>query len=421
MSDYRSGYTGAQIDNILSAVNKNLAVPGSESNDNLVGSLFGGIVTASGSPAAGTTEVFYIAKTPGTYTEFNNITLVAGEVVVLTYNGTNWVKTPIATSNVRYVECNTSGGTAVKNVDITGFLLGNDIRLLIKMVQVNTAANAYLTVNSQDMYPLFYKGARADASNTWKQGEVLDVYFDGTNYQARAGVTVVQTIGQDPDVVMSQKAVTDELTSIKQEIWPLELTFSHNVGNPIEYTGSNVNATLSWTCKRQGAAMIPSSEIITQDGTTIDSNVPPAAASGTKATTVNKLGSTGFVLTIQADGMTKTASTSINQVLPMYVGFYAHGSSATANTMKGSLTKKIANSISSLGGTYKNPTNGYDLVILVPNDKTITKVVSGGFEVPMSAATTDTSINIGGAKTYKIYKSASATGINAGNMTITVQ
>lgn len=423
MSDYQSHFTGAQIDTILGAANKELMTPGAEdyNNQTFFGMRFGGFVTSADSPSHPQAKVFYIAKTPGTYAGFSNLVLVPGEVVIITFNGTNWTKSSLATSNVRYVECTTDGGFATKNVDITGFHLGTDIRLLIKMSAVNTVDNVNLSVNGSDVHPLYYKGNRAGDSNTWKQDEVLDVYFDGFHYQARAGVSVVQSTGQDPDVVMSQKAVTDELTVIKQEIWPLEITFTNDASNPAEYTGNNINVTLSWTCKRKGVNKIPELVVI-KKGSTVLQTLTPSAASGTYATTVNELGNIAFTVEITADGMTKTATTTVSTVLASYVGFFTHGSSADANTMKSSLTKKVVKSVSSLTGTYSNDQNGKDLVILVPATMTVNNITSSGFGVPYTLVNSnDTSITIGGtARSYKVYKSSSSTGINAGNMSIVV-
>lgn len=54
----------------------------------------------------------------------------------------------------------------------------------IKMTNANTADNATLKIGSETAKPLWYNDERASSSNTWEPGEVISVYFDGTNYHA---------------------------------------------------------------------------------------------------------------------------------------------------------------------------------------------------------------------------------------------
>lgn len=83
-----------------------------------------------------------------------------------------------------YVTCTTGAGTAAKTVPLSDFALSTGIRLVVKMSYANTAASATLNVNNTGAKTLYYNGAVASADNTWEDGETLDVYYDGTNYQA---------------------------------------------------------------------------------------------------------------------------------------------------------------------------------------------------------------------------------------------
>lgn len=92
---------------------------------------------------------------------------------------------------VGYAVCSTAGGTARKDVVVSGFkLLANGGALHIKMTTANTNASATMnisptsTVIAANTKPLFYNGEQATASNTWEANEILSIYYDGTNYQA---------------------------------------------------------------------------------------------------------------------------------------------------------------------------------------------------------------------------------------------
>ena len=96
-----------------------------------------------------------------------------------------------AASNVPNVDvliCSTPATTSAKEVAMPGFVLGSKTRLLIKMNNMADCENVTLTVNnsagSAEAKPLMYNGRRASINNTWVAGDVLDVYYDGTNYQS---------------------------------------------------------------------------------------------------------------------------------------------------------------------------------------------------------------------------------------------
>ena len=88
--------------------------------------------------------------------------------------------------NTNFITCSTLNSVANKTVNILDFKLSNRVRLLIKMVNANAADNANLSISSPqlDTKPLYYNGERASATNTWEAGAVLDIYYDGANFQA---------------------------------------------------------------------------------------------------------------------------------------------------------------------------------------------------------------------------------------------
>lgn len=87
-------------------------------------------------------------------------------------------------SKIGYYECSSGASRVSKTVTASNYVLGNGGSIKIKMQYANTANDATLNINSTGAKALYYDGARASSTNTWEEGEVLDVYYDGTNFQA---------------------------------------------------------------------------------------------------------------------------------------------------------------------------------------------------------------------------------------------
>lgn len=84
-----------------------------------------------------------------------------------------------------YVECTTSATDTEKLISVTGmYALSTGIRLLVKMKNNNTANSATLKINALGAKALYYNGSIVSADNTWEAGAVLDVYYNGANFQA---------------------------------------------------------------------------------------------------------------------------------------------------------------------------------------------------------------------------------------------
>ena len=86
--------------------------------------------------------------------------------------------------SVGYITCATGASDSAKTVSLSDFSLTTGIRLVVKMSYANTATSPTLNVNNTGAKTLYYNGNPATADNTWEDGETLDVYYDGTNYQA---------------------------------------------------------------------------------------------------------------------------------------------------------------------------------------------------------------------------------------------
>lgn len=104
---------------------------------------------------------------------------------MLEYNEEKLTELANKTAGVNYATCETAASTAAKTVSITGLTsLTTGIRLLVKMTNINTASNATLNINSLGAKPLYYDNELASSDNSWEAGEVIDVYYDGTNFYA---------------------------------------------------------------------------------------------------------------------------------------------------------------------------------------------------------------------------------------------
>ena len=130
-------------------------------------------------------------------------------------------------SLVGYYVCDTAAGTAAKTVDATGYSLTDGGCIRIKMTNANTANNVTLNINSTGAKALYYDGAQASATNTWEDGEVLEVYYDGTQYQCASGgggkfatgekvkdISISQTVDGSPDSLISGAGVMEAVAPL---------------------------------------------------------------------------------------------------------------------------------------------------------------------------------------------------------------
>lgn len=181
--------TGAILQNsllsIISTIGKN--------------STFAGIALPTTNPGTPDQNVFYIASKDGIYSNFNQIA-INNEVVVLINKSGNWkkVSTGIATKykldelekaikqirNTGYVVCSDSEDTQSREVVLDDFTLNKNVRIIIKMNYKAGVNNITLKISETSSLALFYNGKRAGINNTWNDGQLLDVIFDGSSYQS---------------------------------------------------------------------------------------------------------------------------------------------------------------------------------------------------------------------------------------------
>lgn len=171
--------------------------------------------------------------------------------------------------------------------------------------------------------------------------------------------------------------------------------------------GASTKVTLAWKALYKGAETEPvSTKVTNKAGETVS-----ADANETKDVTLTA-DETYTVETVIVDGITKTASVKVVAVNAMYFGGSAaealDGAGVTALAKQG--IKRAA--AGDYGVTVKN---GDYLWLCVPDAMTISKVKSGGFDVPMEAAK---AVSVTGKGGYKCYRSSSKLTAQTVNITI---
>lgn len=147
------------------------------------------------------------------------------------------------TSSIGYVTCDTAAGTAAKVVTVTGLTaLSTGIRLLVKMTNNNTASNATLNINGLGAKPLYYNNTRVSGDTAWEAGEVIDLYYDGTNFYS-GNFQGGNSTGGGGNLILEWN--TDAATTRKQVKQSdrkslLQISYKDAEGNPIneQYVGS---------------------------------------------------------------------------------------------------------------------------------------------------------------------------------------
>ena len=132
-----------------------------------------------------------------------------------------------------YYICDTEDNVAAKVIpNIIGYVLSVGGSMKVKMTNANTADNATLNINSTGAKALYYDGKRASATNSWKVGETVEVYYDGTSYYANnvAGSMVtsekIAPSAFDDTLSVSGKiapadVVGEKLNELESEVHPL--------------------------------------------------------------------------------------------------------------------------------------------------------------------------------------------------------
>lgn len=210
--------TGKVLQNTLNSIVSNLGE----------NATFAGIAKPTTNPGVPDGNVFYLAG-EGTYPNFSDLVIETGQIGVFIWKG-SWNKQIIQNPvNVAYADCYVTGDVAEKKITLGNFVLSNKCRLVIRMVYGQTASSATMNINNTGAKPLYYNGKPATGDNSWKANEILDVYYDGTNYQA----VNIQGSSEGSGIILDWN--TDAATTRKQ----VEQN-NRKIGIQISYNDPNI-------------------------------------------------------------------------------------------------------------------------------------------------------------------------------------
>ena len=135
-------------------------------------------------------------------------------------------------SHVNYTTCGSGAGDQVKLISDDGFELSTHLRLLVKMTNTNTHETPKLNINNTGAITVWYNGAVASGTNTWSAGEVLDVYYDGTEYIANPHLNVDDEPTAESENLVNSGGVYSGIRSIVD---------SYNISSNIDFELSDEN------------------------------------------------------------------------------------------------------------------------------------------------------------------------------------
>lgn len=230
--------------------------------------------------------------------------------------------------------------------------------------------------------------------------------------------SILQESGTAEDKVMSQKAVSVELTKkadvddvnsslkeLQDTVFPLQVSLSLDK-TVLEFTGTDQAVNASYSIKRKDALVMPSSLVLTINGMVKEIDIK---SSDTVSIDVHKEGESMVVLTAKYDELVKSVTAKVIMVLPIYFGF------GTSETDVAIADNKLDPRTSALGVYEKTSTkDNANFIILVP--KTLPGLSSftmGG--APFVMITSSVVIN---GKDYYMYKSG---GVYMSGTTVKVQ
>lgn len=99
-------------------------------------------------------------------------------------NDSNWQKFQIFGKNIYTAYASVTGTTDIRAVSIEGYDLSKKIRLCLQFSNSISTDSVSLNINGTGSKTIYYNNSPASKENSWSNGELLDVYYDGTYYQA---------------------------------------------------------------------------------------------------------------------------------------------------------------------------------------------------------------------------------------------
>ena len=198
-------------------------------------------------------------------------------------------------SLVGYYVCDTAAGTAAKTVAATSYALTNGGCIRIKMTNVNTANNVTLNINSTGAKALYYDGEQASATNTWEAGEVLEVYYDGTQYQCASSRGGKFATGEKVKEVSITDTLNDttaliESAPVKAAVDNVLVNIGYFVCSTTAATAAKVFSATGYSLTSGGHILVFMENANTADDVTLNINstgAKPLLYNGLRASSTN--------------------------------------------------------------------------------------------------------------------------------------
>ena len=204
-----------------------------------------------------------------------------------------------------------------------------------------------------------------------------NVQLDVTN-GLKASLSADAALSTTSENPVQNKVVTEKINALWEKQFPISVTAKAE-GNSYEFDGNDHRVTVSWTAINGTASAVSIS-----DGTT--STPVGSGKNGSVTFTKSSQGTTTYTVTATIDGKTYTAKVSANAWLPSFAAIVAVDDVANLTLAdlknQGSSIKKEFK-LTNPKGSSETPHYTW---FCVPSGQKISKVTSGGFDVPVNAA-----------------------------------
>ena len=258
------------------------------------------------------------------------------------------------------VVCNTPAGTADKTISVEGYYTipahgGGSIK--VKFTYANTVENPTLNISGTGAKPLYLGNDPVSPTNTWADGSIVEVFYDGENYR-----------------ILSDSL--ENIRIINKRIEALE----NNARITLSVSPSIIhrNVTTSITIRANAYGFVPDTFSIIYNGQEIASN------EGKTSVTATIEASSSVTLSAKATygGRNYTASASVKGVGVIYYGFM----NDTEN-----VTKTLSPRTSALGNYQLESTiDNAKFFIMIPSDMSFpSSITMGGTPYVMDMTETE--------------------------------
>lgn len=226
----------------------------------------------------------------------------------------------------------------------------------------------------------------------------------------------------------------EEIESIKDHVFQLTADIRHNPSGIIQFDGNEKNGSLYWACKKGDLFINPDHIIITQTTATskktlyertrnpddINDIIP---YTGIINTTVGNLGTTTFTCTFIHNGIKKSNSIQVTQVMPVFIGTASEAFNFSNNSISGfdKVTVESSDSFSIPVNVRSNAGSGNRYIyICIPDTMSLEDVKLSGIDVSFNKPTKGNYYINGTGYPYKIYRTSGTPISGVFNLEITI-